>query len=219
MIEIDALTFRYGDEFRLDIPALTIDAGERVALIGPSGTGKTTLLNLVSGITTCQGGRIQVGDVRVDQLNDTQRRDFRAKSIGFVFQDFELVDYLNVEDNILHPYRLNSALRLTRDVRKRVGTVAEQLAIGDKLKRDVRHLSQGERQRVAIARALLAAPALILADEPTGNLDPKNKTRILELLFEYTASAQATMLVVTHDHALLDSFDRVVDFADFFEEG
>jgi putative ABC transport system ATP-binding protein len=216
MIEIDALEFAYpGTGFHLRIPEFSMAAGEKVAVIGPSGSGKTTLLNLVAGILVPRQGRVHCAGTEVSVLADAARRDFRISTIGFVFQDFELLDYLNVLDNILHPYRITRALRLTAEVRDRAGSLAEQLGIGDKLKRGVEQLSQGEKQRVAICRALLPGPQLVLADEATGNLDPRNKGHILELLFETVAMHEATLLAVTHDHELLPQFDRVVDFNDF----
>jgi putative ABC transport system ATP-binding protein len=189
--------------------------GEKVAVIGPSGSGKTTLLNLVAGILIPRHGRVDCAGIGVSDLGDRQRRDFRISTIGFVFQDFELLDYLDVLDNILHPYRITGALRLTGEVRERAIGLARQMAIGDKLHRRIDHLSQGEKQRVAICRALLPSPKLVLADEATGNLDPRNKGHILELLFRSVESHNATLLAVTHDHELLPHFDRVVDFSDF----
>ena len=216
MIKIDSLGFSYADTgFFLDIPEFTVKSGEKVAVIGPSGSGKTTLLNLVAGILVPSRGRVHCADTHVSVLDDNARRDFRISTIGFVFQDFELLDYLNVLDNILHPYRITRALSLTATVRERAEGLAEQMGIGDKLKRSVGHLSQGEKQRVAICRALLPEPKLVLADEATGNLDPRNKGHILELLFESVAAHDATLLAVTHDHELLPHFDRVVDFNDF----
>ncbi|WP_455211099.1 ABC transporter ATP-binding protein [Kaarinaea lacus] len=217
MINVQSLNFRYpGGDFHLSIADFKIAHGEKVAVIGPSGSGKTTLLNLIAGIIRPNIGSIQVGDVQVDQLNDAQRRRFRIANIGFVFQDFELLEYLSVLDNILHPYRISKALKLNQDVRQRAVQLAEQMAIADKLKRSVGNLSQGERQRVAICRAMLTNPDLILADEATGNLDPKNKTHILELLFKSVEDNKATLLAVTHDHELLPYFDRVVDFQQFY---
>jgi putative ABC transport system ATP-binding protein len=188
---------------------------EKVAVIGPSGSGKTTLLNLIAGIFPPGAGEIFIGDVAVHQLTDAERRNFRITSIGFVFQDFELLDYLSVLDNILHPYRITRALVLDKTVRARAATLAENMGIGDKLSRFPDELSQGEKQRAAICRALLPQPTLILADEATGNLDPDNKNVILSLLFDSVNNNDATLLAVTHDHELLSRFDRVIDFQNF----
>ena len=216
MITIYDLDFFYRTgEFQLLIPEFGVSEGEKVAVIGPSGSGKTTLLNLVAGIIAPESGTVQVGDVKVSELNDAGRRDFRIANIGFVFQDFELLDYLDVFDNILHPYRISGALKLDRAVKQRAALLAEEMDIGDKLKRRAEDLSQGEKQRAAICRALLTQPRLILADEATGNLDPENKLRILDLLFSVVEEHDATLLAVTHDHELLKRFDRVVDFKDF----
>ncbi len=216
MVTIRSLEFGYrtGD-FRLNVPEFGVARSEKVAVIGPSGSGKTTLLNLIAGILTPITGTVNVGDVPVNQLSDAERRDFRITNVGFVFQDFELLDYLNVLDNILHPYRITRALMLDKDVRERALMLAEAMGIGDKLKRFANDLSQGERQRAAICRALLPHPKVILADEATGNLDPSNKTRILDLLFRSVEDHDTTLLAVTHDHELLKRFDRVVDFQDF----
>ena len=216
MIEIEGLSFRYpGGGFVLDIPGFRVESGEKLAVIGPSGSGKTTLLNLIAGMNPPDRGTVQVGDTQVSALDDTRRRDFRIRHLGMVFQDFELLDYLNVLDNILHPYRITRALRLDAGVRRRAMALAERMGIEDKLKRHADDLSQGEKQRVAICRALLPGPRLLLADEATGNLDPDNKTLILDLLFDSVDAHGATLLAVTHDHELLPRFDRVVDFAGF----
>ena len=216
MIQIHGLNFTYpGGTFQLQIPNFQVQQGEKLAVIGPSGSGKTTLLNLVSGIVTPEPGEIVVAETTVSALSDAERRNFRIRNIGFVFQDFELLDYLNVLDNILHPYRISRALQLDSEVRERAALLAAQMDIDDKLKRRTEDLSQGEKQRVAICRALLPGPRLLLADEATGNLDPRNKGRILDLLFEAVDIHGATLLAVTHDHELLPRFDRIVDFADF----
>ena len=216
MIRVDSLEFYYREgEFCLSVPELTVEKTEKVAVIGSSGSGKTTLLNLIAGIVTPIKGTVSVDDLKVSELTDTGRRDFRITSLGFVFQDFELLDYLNVMDNILHPYRITGALILDKAVRERAGILAQEMGIGDKLKRPANDLSQGEKQRAAICRALLPQPKLLLADEATGNLDPDNKTRILDLLFQSVADHDATLLAVTHDYDLLKRFDRVIDFKDF----
>ena len=151
----------------------------------------------------------------VATLSDVQRRRFRASTIGFVFQDFALLDYLSAGQNILYPYRITSALTLDSAARDRAEALATACGIGDKLDRHPAALSQGEQQRVAICRALVTQPKLILSDEATGNLDPESKARILDLLFEQAAEAGAAVLAVTHDHELLPRFERVIDFSDF----
>ena len=213
MIRIEKLDFAYPQgPFRLVIDALEIESGESVAFIGPSGSGKTTLLHLAAGIITPEKGRIVTGGREVSALQDGARRDFRIRHVGLVFQEFELLEYLDVNDNILLAYRINRSLALTAEVRRRARELADDVGIGDKLDRDVRRLSQGERQRVALCRALLSDPQLVLADEPTGNLDPENKELVLDILFRYARNA--TLVTVTHDHTVLDRFDRVIDFAE-----
>ena len=220
MITIRSLEFRYpGTDFLLRIPDFRLGTQEKVAVIGPSGSGKTTLLNLVAGILVPEQGTVQCGGSDISALSDAARRDFRISRIGFVFQDFELLEYLNVLDNVLHPYRITGALKLTRAVRERAGDLLQQMGLGDKLGRGVERLSQGEKQRVAICRALLPSPQLVLADEATGNLDPRNKGHILDLLFEAVEAHGASLLAVTHDHELLPRFDRTVDFNDFLDKG
>jgi len=216
MIGIEQLKFAYpGGEFVLAVPELHVGAGETVAIVGPSGSGKSTLLNLIAGVLRPGAGRIEVGETEVSALSDRHGRAFRARTIGFVFQDFGLLDYLSARDNILHPYRICAPLRLTAEVRARVEALAARLGVSQHLHRHPEALSQGERQRVAICRALLPGPRVILADEATGNLDPDNKSIILDLLFEAVETDGATLVAVTHDHELLPRFDRVVDFRDF----
>jgi len=210
-LRVSELEFAYpGGEFTLSIPELDVPSGARAAVIGPSGCGKTTLLYLLSGILAPRRGRVEVGATDVAALDDAARRSFRVRNIGLVFQEFELLDYLDVRDNILLPYRINRSLTLDRAARERSRGLAERVGLGDKLTRPIARLSHGERQRVALCRALVAAPTLILADEPTGSLDPESKERALALLSEFCADA--TLVVATHDHALLPHFGQVVDF-------
>jgi putative ABC transport system ATP-binding protein len=216
MIEIRDLAFAYpSGEFRLEVPELDLAAGERVAVVGPSGTGKTTLLNLIAGITVPQSGSVTINGTMVGGLSDAQRRTFRAKEIGFVFQDFALLDYLTAHENILYPYRIAAGAPLDAEARARAERLAGSCGLEGKLHRRPGNLSQGEQQRVALCRALVREPKLILADEATGNLDPENKAAILDLMFSRTQEAGASLLAVTHDHDLLPRFDRVIDFAAF----
>lgn len=214
MIAIRNLRFRYsGSNFFLDIPRFQVEHGEKLAIIGPSGAGKTTLLKLIAGITQPEAGTIHVDGASLDRMDDAARRDFRITRIGFVFQELELLDYLNVLDNIVHTYRVNPVLKLDATVWERARVLAEEVGLAEKLRRMPSELSQGERQRAAVCRALLPEPGLILADEATGNLDPANKVRILDLLFQAARRQQASLVAVTHDHELLPRFDRVVDLS------
>ena len=216
MIHIEQLHFAYpGAPYALDLPEFRVESGEHVAIVGPSGAGKTTLLKLIAGILQPGTGTVTVDGSALHDLNESARRNFRISRIGFVFQELELLDYLDVLDNILHTYRINHVLRLDEPVRERARRLAEEVGLGDMLRRMPKELSQGEKQRVAVCRALLAKPALILADEATGNLDPANKVRILELLFDAAKSANSSLVAVTHDHELLPRFDRVIEFTGF----
>ena len=169
----------------------------------------------MAGIVAPSRGSIELGGVDVPALPDKRRRVLRITKIGLVFQEFELLEYLSVLDNILLPYRINAALALDAAARRRAGQLAGEVGIADKLRRYPRQLSQGERQRVAVCRAVLPQPTLLLADEPTGNLDPANKGKVLDILFDYAARTDTTLITVTHDHDLLERFDRVVDFKEF----
>ncbi len=216
MIQVSDLSFSYpGSDFQLTIPSLRLEAGEKVAVVGPSGTGKTTLLNLIAGICVPDQGRVHLGEDEISSLSDAGRRALRAQRIGFVFQDFALLDYLTAQQNILYPYRITSGTTLDDAARARAVSLATSCGLGEKLNRRPGALSQGEQQRVALCRALVMQPKLILADEATGNLDPENKSAILDLLFERTEEQGAALLAVTHDHDLLPRFDRVIDFAQF----
>lgn len=215
MIQLYRLHFKHDSGgFSLDLPALDIARGETIAIIGPSGSGKTTLLNLLAGILHPDQGSIIIDDMTLSDLGDAVARNFRANHIGLIFQEFELLEYLNVLDNILLPYRINKELQLSSEVSNRAAALADRTGISDKLDRFPDQLSQGERQRVAVCRALVTQPALLLADEPTGNLDPENKTIVLDLLLAMAKEQNATLITVTHDHDLVSRFDRVIDFAE-----
>jgi ABC-type lipoprotein export system ATPase subunit len=215
MISLSRVSFRYpSGDFVLEVPELDIAAGEQVAVIGPSGSGKTTLLDLMAGISVPASGSVVVDGVDLATLADASRRDLRVRRIGLVFQELELLDYLSVLDNVLLPYRINATLDLTRPARDRAVELAREMGLDGKLGRLPGQLSQGERQRVAVCRALVPGPPVLLADEPTGNLDPANKGRVLDLLLGRARAARSTLVAVTHDHGLLGRFDRVVEFKD-----
>jgi putative ABC transport system ATP-binding protein len=216
MIEIDKLQFRYADTgFRLNIPRLSIERGEKVAIVGASGSGKTTLLNLLAGVQVAERGSIYAAGHRVDSLTDAARRRFRIANIGFVFQEFELLQYLTVRENILLPYLINRHMKPNAEVRDAANGLAASMGMADKMARTPQRLSQGERQRVAICRAMIARPKIVLADEATGSLDPNMADKMLDLLLSTVEQQGTTLLFVTHDHRLLSRFDRTIDFADF----
>lgn len=218
MIDLTNIAFQYSNsDFRLEVDMLAFKSGSKTAIIGPSGFGKTTLLNLISGIYVPQKGSVVVKEENVSSMTDAERRTFRLTNIGFVFQDFKLLDYLKVLDNILLPFRINKVLTLKNQVRQRATKLASMLNIEDKLTKYPAKLSQGERQRVAICRALLNDPPIILADEPTGNLDPENKHKIMGILFDYVRDRGSSLITVTHDYELLKGFDRVVDFEELYK--
>lgn len=216
MIKVENLRFQYPkSSFELNIPNLRIEKGEKIAIIGPSGSGKTTLLNILCGIIKAENGYVEFNGQRLNTLNDSELRNLRINQIGFVFQDFKLLEYLSVNDNILLPYRINNSMPKVSGKSETVKKLCGYLGVEDKLSKFPKHLSHGEKQRIAISRALINDPPLVLADEPTGNLDPENKTKILEILFKMSDANKSTLITVTHDHELLEGFDRIIDFADF----
>lgn len=213
MIQLHDLQFQFpASEFRLSIDRLSISEQKATAIVGPSGSGKTTLLNLVAGLLAPDQGRIMIHDQPLSTWSEAARRKFRLQNIGMVFQNFELIDYLSVLDNVLLPCRVGSTLRLSEDVRQRAIQLLENCGLASHVRKSVTRLSQGERQRVAICRALLTSPSLILADEPTGNLDPVTSASILKMLLQAVHDLPTTLVMVTHDHSLLPEFDEVIDF-------
>ena len=218
MIEFSKVEFAYPSQagvpgFNLRLSSLKVERGEAVAVIGPSGCGKTTILRLAAGIEIPDTGEVHLEGVPLSRKSERARRDFRLRRVGFVFQEFRLLEHLDVFQNILLPYRLG-ALRLDSTGRDRAVELANQMGVGGYLKRRIDQLSHGERQRVAICRALVTRPACLLADEPTGNLDPANKKAILDALLEAAREHEAALLAVTHDHELLPAFDRIVDLGE-----
>jgi putative ABC transport system ATP-binding protein len=216
MTSLENIFFQYPDsDFKLEIDRLTFDRGSKTAIIGTSGYGKTTMLNLIAGIILPVSGDVIIEQNKISAFSDKNRRDFRIQNIGFIFQDFKLISYLNVMDNVLLPFRINSTLQIKKETVQAVSELAKELGIANKLKKYPSKLSHGEKQRVAICRALLNHPSIILADEPTGNLDPENKKKIMEILFAAVEKYNATLITVTHDHDMLKGFEKIIDFKNF----
>ncbi|MEM9530790.1 MAG: ABC transporter ATP-binding protein [Pseudomonadota bacterium] len=181
---------------------LTIDQGDFVALMGPSGSGKTTLLNLIGGLDRPTSGEIQVGDARLDQMSSARLARWRAGQVGFIFQFYNLMPVLSAQRNVELPLLLTSLKAKER--RQRAQTALEVVGLADRAKHYPRELSGGQEQRVAIARALVSDPSLILADEPTGDLDRQTADEILELLQILNAEHGKTIVMVTHDPRAAD---------------
>lgn len=192
----------------LDGVDLTLEPGERVAVLGASGSGKSTILNLVSGIDRADSGEISVGGVRVDQLTEHEWTIFRRERIGFVFQAYNLIHTLTVLENLLLPLELKGPL-LSRDV-DRARALLDDVGLLDRADAFPDRLSGGERQRIAVARSLVHKPTLILADEPTGSLDEERGERIVDLLEQMTKSGDGSLLLVTHSNDLASRMDRIV---------
>lgn len=182
--------------------------GEFVVLLGRSGSGKSTLLNLVSGIDPPDRGDILIQGINLARLSEHNRTLFRRKHIGFVFQSFNLIPTLSVEENLLLPLELNRSCN--PDTRRRAARLLEQLELSGRSNSFPDRLSGGERQRVAIARALVHDPNLILADEPTGNLDLETGRGVLDRLDQLVREAEKTLLMVTHSREVIGLADRIL---------
>ncbi len=202
--------FHEGERERtvLDGVDLALDRGAFAVMLGRSGTGKSTLLNIISGIDRPSSGTVSLDGVPLSDLSERERTLFRRAHIGFVFQSFNLIPTLTVEENILLPLELNG--RLTPSERGRALDVLAEVGLADRRSSFPDRLSGGEQQRVAIARALAHDPLLILADEPTGNLDDETAARVLELFDRLVRTMGKTTLVVTHDRTMIALADRVL---------
>jgi putative ABC transport system ATP-binding protein len=212
MIRVRDLSFGYPHGgFELSVNKLEVAPGESVAVVGPSGCGKTTLLHLLAGILAPASGSVVVDGVEVSALRREDRQDFRALAVGLVFQEFELLEYLDVIDNVLLPYRASPALALDEAARQRANELVEQVGLADKKNSFPGQLSQGERQRVAVCRSLVTMPKVLFGDEPTANLDADNRDHVMDALFRYSEDRAAPLVVVTHDPELHRRFNTVVD--------
>ena len=191
---------KYGEQEVLKDFAIELDPGDFVALMGPSGSGKSTFLHLAAGLLQCQSGVIEVGGENVAAMSDTKATIFRRRHEGVIFQSFNLMENLTVEKNVALPLKLDGKkVEKVGGGGERMSELLKATGLEGKKDRLPRELSGGEQQRVAIARALFAKPEVVLADEPTGNLDAKSSKAICELLKEVNKSEQSAILLVTHD--------------------
>ncbi|MBY6006144.1 ATP-binding cassette domain-containing protein [Salipiger bermudensis] len=217
-MRIDGLRFHWerGAGFALSVPTLRIAPRESVLLLGESGSGKSTLLSLICGIVTAQDGTVAIAGTDLARLRPGARDRFRAEEIGVIFQQFNLLPYGSVIDNILLPLRFAPARR-SRAAAPRAEAARLCTALGlpsGLLERPAGRLSVGQQQRVAVARALIGRPPLIVADEPTSALDAATQDNFLRVLFEQTQAAGSALMMVSHDERLAPRFDRVLRLED-----
>lgn len=194
----------------LDGVNLSVNAGEFVAIVGTSGSGKSTLLHMMGGLDTPTSGDIIVGGKRLSGKSEEQMAVFRRRHIGFVFQNYNLVPILNVYENIIMPVQLDGR----KADKGFLEEIVHSLGLQDKLQNLPNNLSGGQQQRVSIARALLTKPEIILADEPTGNLDSRTSEDVLELLKITSAKFQQTTIMITHNDAIAQTADRIIRIED-----
>lgn len=194
----------------LDGVSLTINVGEFVAIVGTSGSGKSTLLNMMGGLDNPTSGKVEVRGKELSELNDEQLTIFRRRNIGFIFQNYNLVPVLNVYENIVLPVELDGDSVDQRFMDDVVG----MLALKDKLNNMPNNLSGGQQQRAAIARALVSKPAIILADEPTGNLDSRTSSDVLGLLKVTSSNFNQTIVMITRNNEIAQMADRIIRIED-----
>ncbi len=205
LVQVEQLDKRFGEIRALDRVSFEVEAGEWIAIMGPSGSGKTTLINILGGLDHPSAGRVVVDGLEIGNLGERELTRYRADKIGFVFQQFHLVPYLTALENVMLAQYFHS---ITDE--KEAAEALCRVGLSDRLNHVPAELSGGEQQRVAIARALINQPKLILADEPTGNLDEANEVIVLKLLHDLH-DAGHTILVVTHSQALGNLADRRVE--------
>ena len=224
VVELEQVTFTWpGNQTpTLDIKQLHITIGEHLFIKGPSGCGKSTLLGLLTGINTTSSGQLRVLGQDLNQMKGSQRDKFRADHIGYIFQQFNVLPYLNVVENVILPCQFSAQRKSQVDTSlvEDATRLLEKLHLpAHLLDKPVVELSIGQQQRVAAARALIGKPALIIADEPTSSLDYDNRTAFIELLLEQVNQAQSTLLFVSHDPTLESLFDRTLNLNQINQAG
>lgn len=205
-------TYGKGDTLvkALDNVSFSVDKGEFVAIVGPSGSGKSTLLHILGGVDVPTSGEVIIDGTDVSKLDETALAIFRRRQIGLIYQFYNLIPILTVEENMTLPILLDGK----KPNPKQLDTLVEKLGLGHRLSHLPNELSGGQQQRVSIGRALLNNPALLLADEPTGNLDSENSKEIIELLRQFNKEYNQTVIIITHDERIANSADRIIAIED-----
>jgi putative ABC transport system ATP-binding protein len=224
ILELQKVKFRYSESapWVLDIDSFKVKSGERTFLFGPSGCGKTTFLEILAGVLTPQEGTYSFLGKDVMAMTSAQKDQLRSAHIGYIFQSFNLIPYLSVEENISLPLYLSSDRRKkvnSTEEKNEILRICEEIGIAELLKRPVTDLSVGQQQRVAVARALLGKPELILADEPTSALDHDHREKFIRLLFDVCKKEGTTVLFVSHDRSLQELFDHSVSLPQINQGG
>ncbi|MBC23627.1 MAG: ABC transporter ATP-binding protein [Phycisphaerae bacterium] len=210
-IQLRQATITYpGSTFRMTIDRFELARQEQVACIGPSGSGKSTLIRILAGIQSAGEAQVSAGEFSVSGSSAAAVRAWRIRRVGLVFQDLQLLEYLTAWENILLPFAISGSIRPTEKDHDRLRALADGMGIVDLLDRKPMRLSHGERQRVAICRSMATDPEILLCDEPTASLDPRNAAMAMDLLLEAASSCGCATFVVTHDHDMLARFQRVV---------
>lgn len=205
-------TYGKGDTLvkALDNVSFSVDKGEFVAIVGPSGSGKSTLLHILGGVDVPTSGEVIIDGTDISKLDETALAIFRRRQIGLIYQFYNLIPILTVEENMTLPILLDGK----KPNPKQLDTLVEKLGLGHRLSHLPNELSGGQQQRVSIGRALLNNPALLLADEPTGNLDSENSKEIIELLRQFNKEYNQTVIIITHDERIANSADRIIAIED-----
>lgn len=205
-------TYGEGDTLvkALDNVSFSVEQGEFIAIVGPSGSGKSTLLHILGGVDVPTSGEVIINGTKISDLDETALAIFRRRHIGLIYQFYNLIPILTVEENLTLPLLLDGR----KPDQKQIEMLVEKLGLENRLKHLPNELSGGQQQRVSIGRALLNSPALLLADEPTGNLDSENSKEIIKLLRQFNKENKQTVIIITHDERIALSADRVIEIND-----
>ena len=212
MIRIKNIKKDFNSDTKIHLKDIEFENGKTYAILGESGSGKTTLLNIIAGIVNPNEGKVLIDDIEITELSQKEKDNFRLKNIGYIFQDFKLMEDMTVEDNL-------NLLKIEKIKCIDIDEILNQVGLKNKRKTKVKKLSGGEKQRVAIARALMKSPKIILADEPTGSLNYEKGLEIMELLNEFHKKSNHVMIFVTHDDRMAKFADEIIQFEDILVKG